>query len=51
MSSSARLNRRGVLRLGLAATAAAGAARLVGSAGAAPASTTMLEPGAGRWKT
>jgi hypothetical protein len=49
--SSTRLNRRGALRLGLAATAAAGAASLVGSAAAAPASATMIEPGAGSWKT
>ena len=51
MSHSTRLNRRGVLRLGLAATAAAGAASLVGPAGAAPASAFTVEPGAGRWKT
>src|SRR5262245_37693479 len=51
MSRSTRLNRRGVLRMGLAATAAAGAASLVASAGAAPTSQTRIEPGAGKWKT
>jgi hypothetical protein len=51
MSQSARLNRRGLLRVGLAATAAVGAASLAGSASAAPASQTRIEPDAGRWKT
>src|SRR5262245_52848632 len=49
--SAIRLNRRRVLRIGLTATAAAGAASLVGSAGAAPAAAAMVEPGAGGWKT
>ena len=50
MSSSSRLNRRGAPRLGLAATAAAGAASLVGPAAAAPVSATGIEHDAGKWK-
>jgi membrane-associated phospholipid phosphatase len=50
--SRSRLNRRTLLRLGAAATAALGAAALPVTGLAAPVgSQDMIEPGAGAWKT